>query len=215
MKRILAALATTFLLPFAHSAVVYDTWSSNEGPSGNYILTVSENSGALNFHLTVSPWNAEALGLFVDLGNISVGMTSLSSVVPSGQVSIYATDTTSNSCGNGCNLNGTGLTNEWELVFRLGAQGFDSIQTFSFTVSSNSIAFTESMLGTVGIRAQQLCTDAGETLPTCNPQGSDKAWGTGRLLVTEQLDVPEPGIVGLLGLGAIALSFAGAIRRRP
>jgi hypothetical protein len=213
MKRLLATLLTAFCAQAAHSAVIYNTWSSNEPPDGSYVLTVTEDSGALKFNLTVDPWDAEALGLFVDLGDQTVPFDSVSvtDISPAGQVALFATDTTSSDCGQGCNLQGSGLTNEWELVFQLGAQGFDGIQTFSFTVSSTAFDFTESMLGTVGIRAQQLC-NPGQTLPTGDCPGSDKVWGEGT--PTDEFNVPEPGMAGLLGLGAIALGFAGMSRRR-
>lgn len=216
MKKLLAAMAMAVCAQAASAAVVYDTWSTNEGISGNYILTVTQDADRLDFNLTVNPWNAEALGLFVDLGNVNVGALTLSSVLPAGQVSVFATDTTSDDCGQGCNLNGlpvgSGYDGEWEMVFRLGDQGYDGIQTFSFTVDSNLLDLTEAMLGTVGIRAQQLCP-AGTTLPggISNCGGSDKSWGVPNDPNTPP-PLPEPAMLGLLGLGLAGI--AAARRRR-
>ena len=216
MKKLLAGIAMAVCAQAASAAVVYDTWSTNEGISGNYILTVTQDADRLDFNLTVNPWNAEALGLFVNLGNVNVGALTLSNVAPAGEVSVFATDTASNDCGEGCNLNGlsipaqAGDDGQWEMVFRLGAQGFDGIQTFSFTVDSNILDLTEAMLGTVGIRAQQLCSTG--TLPNgTNCDGSDKSWGVPGEPNTPP-PLPEPAMLGLLGLGLAGI--AAARRRR-
>ncbi|MDS4071033.1 MAG: PEP-CTERM sorting domain-containing protein [Candidatus Competibacter sp.] len=212
----LAGAALALYPVFAGATVTYNTWTSNENPNGNYILTVTDIGTQFNWNLTVNPWNAEALGLFVDLGNADVpdpSGVSLTDVNPAGQVTVYATDTTSDVCGEGCNLNGLSpplMGGDWELVFRLGAQGYDGIQTFSWTTPN--FGLTESAFGVVGIRAQQLCTGTQATLPPdTNCTGSDKVYGSPGTPTTPPTGIPEPTTSALLGLGMLAL---GAIRRR-
>ncbi|MFA7664753.1 MAG: PEP-CTERM sorting domain-containing protein [Burkholderiaceae bacterium] len=220
MKKLLTGIVMAVCAQVASAAVVYNSWTSNEGQSGNYILTITENAGALDFHLTVDPWNAEALGLFVNLGDVDVGGLTLSNVTPAGRVLVTAKDVqiaNGNLCGNGCNLNGlkipaqAGDDGEWEMVFGLGNTGYDGIQTFSFTVESDQIDLTEDMLGIVGIRAQQLC-DGSQTLPGGACGGSDKSWGLPVVPTTFQSTVSEPAMIGLLGLGLAGI--AAARRRR-
>lgn len=199
----------------AHSAT-FNTWSTNEGISGNYILNIDEQAtdGVFNFNLTVNPWNAEALGLFIDFGDFDLSALSLSNISPINQVSLYDKDTDSDNCGPGCNLNGLNPTllnpdGEWELVFRLGSQGFNNIQTFSWTVAGLT-GIDESDIGVIGIRAQQLC-DPGQTLPNGSCGGSDKSVfsvdpNTGS-------SVPEPSSFALMGLAFLAFGFLQ--RKRP
>ena len=198
----------------ANAAALYDSWATNEGVSGNYILTITDQSaGNFLFNLTVNPWNAEALGVFVDLGNTNVGSLSITSSTSfptplDPAVVLYATDTTSNGCGAGCNLNGlsppvASPDGEWEMVFRLGGQGFDKVQTFEWMVAGLA-GISESDFGLVGIRAQQLCGQ-GAILPDDSCSGSDKSYGSVQ-------EVPLPAAVWLFGSALVG--FAALARRK-
>lgn len=214
-----ALLATLGVFGQAHASVVYNSWTTNEGLTGNYILTVTDVGSTFNWNLTINPWNAEALGLFVDLGTAVIGApatVSLTNVNPSGEISVFATDTSSDSCGTGCNLNGLALPalvgGDWELVFRLGDAGYEGIQTFSWTTPD--FGLTESAFGLVGVRAQQLC-DVGSTLPSSTScGGSDKSYGQpggGGGGGGGSNEIPEPATLALVGLGLLG---AAALRRR-
>jgi len=193
-------------------AVTFNQWQTNEGSTGNYILNVTENGDLFDISLTVDSWNAEALGLFLDFGDADLSGTPLISDVttaptPGISVSLFDTDTTSNNCGSGCNLNGLSPSladpdGEWEYVFRLGAQGFDSVQTWNFSVERLGLSLDT--LALAGIRAQQLCPE-GSTLENgdtgCN--GSDKSFGAPREPEPPVEKVPEPAaMAGLVAVGA-------------
>lgn len=219
------ALSTATL---AQASVVFNSWTSVNPSAGNHVLTVTDTGTSFSWHLTITPWNAEALALFVDFGNATMpGSVNISN--SSGLVSLVATDTTSNSCGTGCNLNGLALPSlggdDWEVVFRFGTAGFEGLQTFSWTTPDFGLG--ESDLRLAAVRAQQLC-GSGSLLPNglAGCGGSDKAYAWPSADVApppvfssppssgSSGSLPEPGTLLLLG-AAVGLSTAQrAMRRR-
>ena len=211
MGRIITLSVALMLSPLAHAGMIeYKTWETEPATdSGNYIFTVTQGGGFFNYNLTVNPWNAEALGLFIDFGNVDLGVAAnVTNEIPSGEVSLFAQDTMSNDCGAGCTLQGPfkkdegpGVyDNEWELVFSLADQGWDNIQTFSWTTQDFGLALSD--FGLVGIRSQQLCS-GNDLLPgdedDCD--GSDKSYsGT-------PVSVPEPATIALFALGLLGLGL--------
>jgi hypothetical protein len=218
---LVAGTSVMMLAPAQAASLNYNTWTTNEGDSGNYILTVTESqtAGFFDVELTVNPWNAEALGLFIDWGNFTITDSTIQNITTSpttgGAITVFATDTTSDSCGAGCNLNGldnSGLIlpqpdGEWEWVLRLANQGFDGIQTFNFQMATNGATLAN--WGTVAIRAQQLCSGT-NTLDNGDAGcgGSDKSFSS---TPNHGQPVPEPGTTAALGL--FALTSLGLLKK--
>ncbi len=75
---IASVLGTSLLVsPMASQAMVtYDTWTSVNAPDpgGNYIVTATHDLTNIQWDIvfTVNPWNAEGLGIFIDLGAYNV-----------------------------------------------------------------------------------------------------------------------------------------------
>jgi hypothetical protein len=214
----------------AHGMVTYDDWTSNDSQSGSYTVTIDHNvvDSTWEFVFTVDPWDAEGLGLFVDLGDYDLSATPLLSnvswdpAVTDGGVVIWDTDTSSSKCGKGCNINGLKAPlpdpdGEWEFVFRLGEQGFDGIQTYNFSVNDAALSgVTEADWGLMAVRSQQLCPP-GTTLVDGdnNCDGSDKSYGTGVIDPDPPPPVvPVPGTPVLIGLGLVVLASTQSKKRK-
>lgn len=219
-ERFLMMVALAWIPFTAHGMVTYDNWTSNNSQSGSYIVTIDHDTAnsTWDFVFTVDEWDAEGLGLFVDLGAYDLTDTPMLSNVswdPSaadGGVAIWDTDTSSSNCGRGCNINGLNaplpdLDGEWELVFRLGEQGFDGIQTYNFSVNDAALSgITDSDWGLIAVRSQQLCPP-GTTLADgdANCGGSDKSYGAGAIDPDPPV-VPVPTTPALVGLGLVLLA---------
>lgn len=220
-KALTSALAAGGILASLSSSsfagqIVFDTWTSYfPTPPPNYNVTVDDSTaGMLDFSVTVNPWNTEALGIFFDLGNndINPALLGLTSADP---VVLFSSDTASPNCGAGCSIQllmsqidlNTGGDDEWEMVFRLGEETFDNIQTFNFSI--NDMGFGLSDFVQVGIRSQQTCHGT-DLLPG---DLSDCYWGDKSFSASPQLSpgptVSEPGTLSLI---ALALAMAGSVR---
>ena len=213
-------LVATLLSSTAGASVIFSDWKTNEGVSGNYIVTLDDSTaGFFDITLTIDPWNAEALGLFLDFGASTYGGSGTISAVSTaptsgGAVTFITSNTNSNSCGTGCNLNGLnptlGYDDEWELVFRLADSGYDNIQTFQWTIDAGGLLLSD--LVAAGARAQQLC-DTGELLPDGNCDGSDKSFAASPDdifvgITSLSFPVSAPGSLALLALGALGMGWS-------
>lgn len=211
MKAVLAGVAMVAVTAVQAGEIRYDTWTSNENPTGNYILTVSDdNAGRFDFDLTIDPWNVEALGLFVDFGSSqATGSASLSG---DSTVSLYGQNTSSNKCGGGCSINGmSGLLpstfdGEWGLVFSLGNPGSEGLRTFSWSTSDFGLGLDD--FGVVALRGQDLCAEGVDYSDGEPCNDSDKSFGYASLA-----KVPEPGVMGLMGLGLLVMGIRWGARR--
>ena len=211
LLRLLCTLSLLVLSSLSHASIVYETWYNDEDDIGNYRLTVNQADGRFHYDLTVDPWNAEAFGLFIDLGAMDVANVDFINTTPAAPMALYTTNTPSHECGGGgCRLTGLDLPdrigNDWELVFRFGDSGFDSLQ--HFTWSTSDFGLTLANFGLAGLRAQVLCSGS-DLLPADSEQceSSDKAWAYPQ----QAQQVPEPHVLFLLGAALCGLALA---RRR-
>lgn len=196
-------------------------WKTNENGSGNYQIIIDNiGTSTWDFYLTVDPWNAEAIGFGLELGDIDLGALTLSNVTPLDSIKMYVnTEDLSpkpilNSMEN--LIDGMAKDNEWELLFALGNKGWDGIQTFSWSVTG--VALAEIALNDVpwlaAVRAQQYCS--GDSLNTGNGEGtncggSDKSWAYGEGDITT---TPLPAAAWLFGTALAGIAGLRARRRK-
>jgi hypothetical protein len=183
------------------ASISFTNWVSNDAAVGNYTVTVSE-AGSGSFNFSVSSSNSEPLGFLVDLGNISVNVnqSNVQSANPSGAVTLFAVNTDSTNCGNGCNLNGLSIplsdpNNKWEMVFSLGQPGSGQdggVNSFSWTMTGlTNVVLSNFSL--VGIRSQDLTGYPGFT--------SDKAYSNTTVPIPAAAYLFGSALLGMVGIG--------------
>lgn len=210
LSTLLAAAALALASTAAPAAAVFSQWSSVNPSSGHYTLTVVDTGSQFDWTMTVSPWDAEVLGVFVDFGNVAMPASVPITGVTGAAVTLAGKDTADSGCGPGCTLAGLSLPGlgggDWDLVFRLGNAGFDGVRTFHWVTPDFGLG--EGDLRLVGVRAQQFCPD-GLVLPSSGCTGSDKAWSW-PAPAAASVSVPAPPASALVFGGLLAL----ALRRR-
>lgn len=136
---------------------------------------------------------------FADFGALS-GSASFDNESPSGVIidSFLAENAVSSSRGGNLNLNGTGEDN-WDFAVITGISGSQggSNQTLSFDLTIAGLDANQFLNQRVGMRVQSIPENYFE-------EGSSKLIGIGR----PPVEVPEPGTLGLLGLGIVGLMTA-------
>ncbi|WP_371188871.1 PEP-CTERM sorting domain-containing protein [Thalassotalea maritima] len=235
---ILLILTIVFSISAKAGVIEANTWNSNEEGGtvvGNYSVQIDNEThpGFIYFFVTVEPWNAEALGLFIDFGDFDASLAGdvdpLSNVIvqliPQSDdgdpvdVSLLALDTESNDCGNGCNLNGFPIDGvEWEMVYRLNTNGSaDPVQTtawkididaFSNETFKNFLRSDDALSADyIALRSQSVCSGDGTLDGSTTCGGSEKTYWTGGPR-DPRTDIPEPHIWLMFGLGFIGLMIS-------
>lgn len=223
IKSLLAAAGLAAGLASSAQAgqITFTNWISSDSDVANYSLSIDDNTaGYFNYSVSVNPWNAEAIGLFFDLGNLDLAGNPFSDPsvleLSGSDVALFSYDTPSPNCGASCALSSTleaatqaelnNFDSEWELVFRLGDSGFDGIQTFNFTTTDFNLSLDAFEMA--AIRSNQFC-HGDDLLPT---DENACYWGDKVYSVDQaQVTVSEPGAFALLTL---ALAISGFARSR-
>ncbi len=189
------------------------SWVTNEGGSPNYVLSISgEGTNIWQFDFAIDPWNAEALNLYLDFGEVTMGSVG---ILGNSSVSVVTDTNQDNLQGLKPPLYSPDL--DWELAFSLGSTGYEGIQSFSWQLSGTTLSSIEWQGGWLaGARAQVFCSGS-DLLPTasqsCND--SDKSYGYGVYGggVTSVSNVPLPATAWLFATGVAALMGVRAKKR--
>ena len=221
---------TSLALAGVVNVKTFSQWLPGSENHGSYQLEVfdyddPEKTDTLGISLTVDPWNAEALGLYLDFGELTSNQPSISSVSTSpavSTVSLYAINSDDHTCGpRGCNINGDVANDlsvegfDWELIFTLGTSGFEGIQSFSWDVVGSGLS--SSNLALAAIRAQNLCEPGATLSGVSDCDGSDKTYafpddggGLNECLTPECLNITPTPLPAAAWLFLSALGgFAG------
>jgi hypothetical protein len=212
LKSIAAAalIAGAGALTFAQTASATTVIYTNAEPTPKLQLIIDDAAapGKFRFSLSTTIGTADYLALAFNFGGTSIAQGDISLVsatlennTPSTPALVlYGNSTGSqNTCGNGCNFNGSGSATLFDYIIRIGENGGGSnyVKTVVFDImASGSLA--ASPFSGFAVRAQS----------TTNPGGSIKT------NLTPPAPVPLPA-AGFLLLGALGgLGFVGRRRRK-
>ncbi|KPP99228.1 PEP-CTERM sorting domain-containing protein [Marinobacter sp. HL-58] len=207
-QRFVSAAFILSITSVANSAVITTQLEDVTNGGGFFGEVTFSDSGTdtVNISADISdPINADLtqgdiLAIWFDFADFSAlsGSPTITNENPSGIVvdSFFGEDSVSSSLGGNLNLEGTGETN-WDFAVITGSAGPDFYQTLSFDLTIDGLDANQFSNQRVGMRVQSIPENYFE-------EGSSKLIGIGR----PPVEVPEPGTLGLLGLGIIGLLTA-------
>ncbi|MFK7915223.1 MAG: PEP-CTERM sorting domain-containing protein [Pseudomonadales bacterium] len=209
IKKSIAGAAMLVTAGFANAALITTNLEDATNGGGFFGVVTVEDTGVDTITITADiadPINSgltkgDILALWFDLSDTS----GIGAIFPSGDFfdGAFITDGV-NSLGGGNNLNGSGES-DFDLGVVTGqnggAGGFNQFVTLDLTATGLNATLFEGQR--VGMRVQSIEGGAFSNI------GSSKLIGVGD--VPPPVDVPEPGMLALLGFGLMGLGLA---RRR-
>lgn len=206
LKTIAAAALMAGVMAFTQTASAATVTYTNAEATPKIQLTIDDaaSPGKFRFSLTTLIGTADYLALAFNFGGTSISQIDISLVSATRAddtpgtpaLVLYGNNTGSqNTCGTGCNFNGSGSATLFDYIIRIGENGGGSnyVKTVVFDIMTAGSLATNPFTG-LAVRAQS----------TTNPGGSIK---------TDLTPVPLPA-GGLLLLGALGGLGVAARRKR-